>query len=146
MTEARFESFEDFWPYYVGEHRDPLCRALHYVGTTLAIGTVATAALTANPAWLLLTPVVGYGPAWVGHFLIEGNVPATFKHPLWSLRGDLKMLRLALEGRMAQEVERLHPSVSPEILEEPRAAVRPETQAAPPAGHVHGNGAAHTHA
>ena len=89
------ESFEEFWPFYVGEHRDPLCRALHYVGTSLAIGTVATAVLTANPSWLLLTPVVGYAPAWFGHFLIEGNVPATFKHPLWSLRGDLRMLRLA---------------------------------------------------
>jgi hypothetical protein len=132
MTEARFESFEDFWPYYVGEHRDPLCRALHYAGTTLAIGTVATAVLTANPAWLLLTPVVGYGPAWVGHFLIEGNVPATFKHPLWSLRGDFKMLRLAIEGRMAAEVERLHPSVTPESLGETRAAARTE---------VHANGA-----
>jgi hypothetical protein len=110
MSEARMQSFEEFWPYYVGEHRDPRCRALHYVGTTLALGTVATAALTLNPGWLLLTPVVGYAPAWIGHFVIEKNRPATFKYPVWSLRGDFKMLSLALQGKMADEVERLYPS------------------------------------
>src|SRR5579871_4352260 len=110
MTESRYQSFEEFWPYYVGEHKDPLCRALHYVGTSLAIGTVATAVLTANPSWLLLTPVVGYGPAWIGHFFVEHNRPATFKYPLWSLRGDFRMLSLALKGKMAAEVERLHPT------------------------------------
>jgi hypothetical protein len=109
---TRFQSFDEFWPYYVGEHKDPLNRALHYAGTTMAIGTVAAAALTGNPGWLLLAPIVGYGPAWVGHLLIEGNRPATFEHPLWSLRGDLKMLALAIEGKMAAEVERLHPSPS----------------------------------
>jgi hypothetical protein len=122
MTESRIQTFEEFWPYYVGEHRDPVCRALHYVGTSLAIGTVATAVVTANPTWLLLTPVVGYVPAWVGHFLIEGNVPATFEHPLWSLRADFRMLRMALEGRMAAEVERLYPSEPGEPAERPRPA------------------------
>ena len=132
MTEARFQTFEEFWPFYVGEHRDPVCRALHYVGTTLALGTVATAAITANPTWLLLTPVVGYGPAWFGHYIIEGNVPATFKHPLWSLRGDLRMLSMALQGRMAAEVERLYPSEIDQVAPKPREA--------PPA-HLHVNGA-----
>ncbi len=107
MSAAEFESFEDFWPFYVREHSDPLNRALHYVGTTMVIGTVATAAITLNPAWLLAAPIVGYGPAWIGHFLIEKNKPATFKHPLWSLRGDFKMYFLALRGKMGAEVERV---------------------------------------
>ena len=109
MSEARIQSFDEFWPFYLGEHRDPRCRALHYVGTTLAIGTVAAAAVTVNPAWLLLTPVVGYAPAWFAHFVIEGNRPATFKYPLWSLRGDLKMLSLALAGKIGEELGRLPP-------------------------------------
>ncbi len=134
MTPPRFETFEDFWPYYVGEHQDPLCRALHYVGTSLAIGTVATAVLTANPSWLLLTPVVGYGPAWIGHFMFEGNKPATFKHPLWSLRGDLRMFKLALQGRMAAEVERLHPTPDAEPPTEPKPVATRQPE-------VHANGA-----
>ena len=104
---AGIETFEDFWPHYVHAHRNPVNRALHYVGTTAALGTVVTAAATLNPAWLLLTPIAGYGPAWVGHFVFEKNKPATFDHPLWSLRGDFKMYFLALRGRMQAEVDRV---------------------------------------
>ena len=106
MSDDRIESFDEFWPYYVREHQDPLNRALHYVGTTLVIGTVATAAVTLNPAWLLAAPVVGYGPAWIGHFFIEKNKPASFKYPAWSLVADFKMYGLALRGKMAEELER----------------------------------------
>ncbi len=100
-------TFDDFWPHYVHAHRNPVNRALHYAGTSAALGSVAAAALTLNPAWLLLAPVAGYGPAWIGHYVFEKNKPATFQHPLWSLRGDLKMFSLALRGRMRAEVERL---------------------------------------
>lgn len=100
-------SYDEFWPHYVHAHRNPVNRALHYAGTTAAIGTVAAATVTLNPAWLLLTPVVGYGPAWIGHFVFEKNKPATFDHPLWSLRADFKMLGLALRLKMRAEVERV---------------------------------------
>jgi hypothetical protein len=107
MNAPRMDSFDDFWPHYVHAHRDPRSRALHYAGTTAVLGTVAAAALTFNPGWLLLAPVVGYGPAWVGHFVFEKNRPATFEHPLWSLRGDFKMYFLALQRKMGAEVERV---------------------------------------
>lgn len=123
MSESSFQSFEEFWPFYLGEHKDPLNRGLHYVGTSLAIGTVAAAVVTVNPTWLLLTPVVGYAPAWIGHFVVEGNRPATFKHPLWSLRGDLKMLSLALAGRIHDELDWLH------VLEPAAAAAAPKAEA-----------------
>jgi hypothetical protein len=101
------QSFEEFWPQYVHAHRDPRNRALHYLGTTAVLGTFAASALTLNPAILLALPVVGYGPAWIGHFVFEKNRPATFDHPLWSLRGDFKMYFLALRRRMGSEVERI---------------------------------------
>jgi hypothetical protein len=107
LAMADINNFDEFWPHYVHAHRSKMNRALHYVGTTAALGAVATAAVTLNPAWLLLAPVAGYGPAWVGHFFFEQNRPATFEHPLWSLRGDIKMYSLALRGKMRAEVERL---------------------------------------
>jgi hypothetical protein len=110
----RIDTFDEFWPHYVHAHRNPANRLCHYVGTTAMLGTVATAAVTLNPAWLLLAPVAGYGPAWFGHFVFERNKPATFQHPLWSLRGDFKMCLLALRGRMGDELERICGDLPPD--------------------------------
>ena len=112
MTE-RIQSFEAFWPYYVGEHRSPVCRAVHYVGSLLAPATLLSVLSTGSWTALPLVLLAGYGPAWFGHFIIEKNRPATFTYPVWSLRGDFKMLGLALRGRMADEVTRLYGSVHP---------------------------------
>lgn len=105
--QEHIDTFEEFWPHYVHAHRNPINRMCHYVGTTAAIGSVATAAMTFNPLWLLAAPVAGYGPAWFGHFVFEKNRPATFRNPIRSLRGDFKMYLLALRGKMADEVERI---------------------------------------
>jgi hypothetical protein len=102
--QERIETFDDFWPHYCAAHAHRANRMAHYIGTTAVLGTVAAAALTLNPAWLLLAPVVGYGSAFIGHFVFEGNKPATFEHPLWSLRGDFRMYGLALRGKMGHEV------------------------------------------
>jgi hypothetical protein len=106
MSEShpRLQSFEEFWPFYVSQHLNPTGRKLHFVGTTLALGCLAMAPL--RPGALLLAPVVGYGFAWVGHALFEKNRPATFTYPLWSLRGDLRMWRLMVAGKMEPELER----------------------------------------
>jgi hypothetical protein len=111
MSEERIQSFEEFWPFYLREHSNPLCRALHYAGTTAALGTVAAAAITLNPAWLLATPIVGYGPAWIGHFFIEKNKPASFKYPVWSFMGDFKMLACFLRGRIDEELAKAQAQV-----------------------------------
>lgn len=137
---ARFSSFAEFWPYYISEHRDPRCRALHFVGTTaffavlascifatplrMAAALLLSAALVfatrhmdarrssapvllavivvnavANPA-VLAGVVCAYGGAWVGHFVIEKNRPATFTYPMWSLAGDFRMYGWMLRGRL----------------------------------------------
>ena len=101
----RYATYEQFWPFYVSQHRNPTNRQLHFVGTALVLACVA-AALIVSPVWLVVAPVAGYGFAWVGHFFFEKNRPATFIYPLWSLRGDFRMFRLTLLGRMALELER----------------------------------------
>jgi hypothetical protein len=100
--------FATFWAFYVGEHRKPLCRVLHYIGTATFLA--ATVSAIAGRSWphLLLGIVAAYAFAWVGHFRIEGNRPATFRYPLWSLRADFKMFFWFVTGRMDREVTRLY--------------------------------------
>ncbi|MDP2307354.1 MAG: DUF962 domain-containing protein [Pseudomonadota bacterium] len=99
-TDRVFRDFEEFWPYYLGEHALALNRWLHFGGTTAVLLTAAAAVLTLNPYLFLALPIVGYGPAWIGHFIIERNRPATFQHPLWSLRGDFRMYGMMWRGRL----------------------------------------------
>lgn len=107
MSESRIQSFAEFWPFYVREHSVPACRALHFIGSTLVLVVVAAAA-TFNWWFLLAAPVVGYGFAWVGHFAIEKNKPASFSYPVWSFLADWKMWAMMLAGRMGTEVEKAH--------------------------------------
>ena len=100
-------TFATFWPVYLGEHRRAGCRLLHY-GSALATLALVLAAAWLRAGWLLLAiPVSAYGLAWVGHFYIERNRPATWSYPWWSLRAELRMARLAMTGRLAAEMERL---------------------------------------
>jgi hypothetical protein len=101
----RLRTYEEFWPYYVSEHSKPATRALHVFGTALVLLALA-AAVFVSPWWLLVAPVAGYAPAWIAHFFVEKNRPATFTYPLWSLRGDFRMFALTLRGRMGAELER----------------------------------------
>jgi hypothetical protein len=140
MSAARFSSFNEFFPYYLGEHRNPACRRLHFIGTAgffalfgwtawsaretfwpyllaflvlglagnfverrrnaapvllgiLALGVYAQPLLLAGVVW-------AYGFAWVAHFKIEHNRPATFVYPLWSLLGDFRMWGLMATGKL----------------------------------------------
>jgi hypothetical protein len=108
VVNQQLRSFGEFWPYYVSQHRHPTNRALHFLGTSLALAALA-AALRLGPLWLVALPLAGYGPAWVGHFFFERNKPATFQYPLWSLLADFRMYGLTWAGRMAAEVERCSP-------------------------------------
>ena len=106
-TSERIQTFEEFWPYYVGEHAKKSTRTLHFVGTTAAV-TCAAAGLLLGKRWLLaVAPLCGYGPAWVSHFFIENNRPATFKYPLWSLKADFVMWGKIARGEMDEEVRRV---------------------------------------
>lgn len=100
MKTSGFANFEEFWPYYLSEHKNALNRRLHFVGTTLFLGAAMTALVRMEPGLLLLSPLFGYGFAWVGHFGVEKNRPATFRHPLWSLMGDFRMYGRMWRGQL----------------------------------------------
>jgi len=101
----RIESYAEFWPYYLREHSLLSCRVLHYAGTLGSLVMLGVALYT--NLWLLLAvPLCGYAPAWIGHFFIEKNRPATFTYPLWSLVSDFRMFALAMSGRLGPELDR----------------------------------------
>jgi len=140
MSSPRLSSFSEFFPYYLGEHRNPTCRILHFFGTA-GFFAVVGASLWSRPAqfglallamvalgivgdlierrrnaapallamivigvaaqpWILVGVVWAYAFAWIGHFKIEHNRPATFVYPLWSLLGDFRMWGLMARGRL----------------------------------------------
>jgi len=98
--QARYASFREFYPFYLSEHNDRICRRLHFVGSTLVVAVLLAAILTQHWVWLLALPVLGYGFAWVGHFFFEHNRPATFTYPLYSFAGDWVMWAQMLTGRL----------------------------------------------
>lgn len=105
-TQSAINNFDDFWPYYLRAHLNPRCRALHYIGTTLSLLCLGLCFVTNSMWWLLVGVILGYGFAWIGHFFVEGNKPAAFKRPLWSLYGDYKMYGLWLAGALDPHLKR----------------------------------------
>ena len=102
---AEYRSFSEFWPHYLREHSKPRTRAFHYAGTSLVVLIAAAAAATGSWRLLIAMPVAGYAFAWAGHAAIERNRPATFTHPLWSLRADFRMWWLWLTRRIGHELD-----------------------------------------
>ncbi len=93
-------SFKEFWPLYLKDHSHPTSRKLHFIGTSLAILLFAASIVKLSGLLLFAAILVGYAFAWVGHFFIEKNKPATFKHPWLSLMGDFKMWYLMLTRKI----------------------------------------------
>lgn len=98
--EHRYQSFAEFYPFYLSQHENRTCRRLHVIGSVCVLALLGYAVATQSWAWLLLLPVVGYGFAWVGHFRFERNKPATFQYPLYSLMGDWVMFWQTLTGKL----------------------------------------------
>jgi len=102
----RISTYREFWPYYLREHAQPATRSIHLLGTAVATACLITLILTGN-AWFLPAVLLGgYGPAWLAHFVVEHNKPATFRYPLWSLVSDYRMAFAWLTGRLGQELRK----------------------------------------
>jgi hypothetical protein len=106
MSDMRIATFKEFWPFYLGEHSLPSTRVMHFVGSWIALFNVVGFGLTLRPWYLLAALLSGYAFAWVSHFFIEKNRPATFTYPLWSFAADWKMWAFMLAGKLPAELER----------------------------------------
>jgi hypothetical protein len=101
---GQFSNLDEFWPFYLAQHLNPTNRRLHFAGTTMAVILVPLSILLRKPTLLAAAAVVAYGLAWIGHFFFEHNRPATFKHPLLSLKGDFRMYRMMWTGALDEEI------------------------------------------
>lgn len=99
-----FTTLDEFWPFYVSQHLNPINRTLHAYGTSLALLLAASALIWQAPSLAVLAVVVAYAFAWIGHFFYEKNRPATFTYPWLSLRADFRMYRLTLLNEMDAEI------------------------------------------
>jgi hypothetical protein len=116
---TEFETFEDFFPYYVSQHSKPATRWFHFAGTHLGAAQLILALARRKPALIAAAPVISYGLAWFSHFVIERNKPATFGHPVWSFRGDMLMLARMWQGRDSELS-----LIAAEVLAENRPGIR----------------------
>jgi hypothetical protein len=99
-TTVPIRSYAAFFPHYLRQHANPLCRRFHYVGTSGALVCLVGFVVSGDWRAVALGIGFGYGFAWVGHFFVEHNRPATLCHPIWSLMADHHMGWLALTGRL----------------------------------------------
>jgi hypothetical protein len=99
--DKRIKSFDAFYRYYLSEHQNRTCRALHFTGTFLVFVLSFFAVYLSESYLWWFVPLMGYGFAWVGHYFFEKNRPATFTYPVWSLLSDFRMFFDILFGRIS---------------------------------------------
>ncbi len=96
----KYQSFAEFYPFYLGEHQNIICRRLHFIGSSLSLLLATYTVFTQQWILLILVPVAGYAFAWIGHYFFEKNTPATFTYPIYSFMGDWVMFKDILIGRI----------------------------------------------
>ncbi|MCP5160855.1 MAG: DUF962 domain-containing protein [Hahellaceae bacterium] len=101
-----FQSFAEFYPYYLQQHSNRVCRWLHVVGLLSAISLLVAAGWTGQFLYAGCAPLIGYACSWTGHFVFEKNKPATFGYPLYSLMGDFRMVAETLGSLFGAEARR----------------------------------------
>ena len=97
----KYTTFREFYPFYLTEHSNRTCRRLHFLGSTLSLVCLALFISSGKVWWIAAALLVGYGCAWIGHFVFEKNRPASFKQPLYSFMGDWVMYKDIWTGRIA---------------------------------------------
>ncbi|MFN0256506.1 Mpo1-like protein [Pedobacter ureilyticus] len=101
MSEKKFKSLQEFYPFYLSEHQNTTSRVLHFIGTFLVIISLIGGLLFHDLRFIIAVPFLGYGFAWVGHFFFEKNKPATFQYPGYSLASDFMLFWDLLNGKQS---------------------------------------------
>lgn len=100
LQNNKYSNFAQFYPFYLSQHRNQTSRRLHFSGSLLIVLLLIYVLATNEWGLLWFAPVIGYGFAWIGHFMFEKNKPATFTYPVYSLLGDWVMFKDMLIGKI----------------------------------------------
>lgn len=103
-------SLQEFWPYYVREHSRAGTRWLHFIGNTNLFIWLLLALYNRSVVLMILAVASSYTFAWIGHFFVERNVPATFRYPLMAAICDIVMYYKMWRWEMDAEVEKYSPA------------------------------------
>ncbi len=106
MKKKEFKTLAEFWPFYLEEHSNKLNRGLHFLGSSFALFFLVQFFLTFNFYFLIIALVSGYSFAWLGHFFIQKNKPATFKYPIKSFISDWKMFVYTFSFQIDKELKK----------------------------------------
>lgn len=99
MEPPRIATFAEFYAFYLQEHSRRGTRILHFCGTGAGLICLAVGVDQGRPWWIGLGLILGYAFAWVSHFFIERNRPATFRYPFFSFIADFRLFFELLTGR-----------------------------------------------
>ncbi|MFQ3334200.1 MAG: hypothetical protein ACI8XI_000875 [Woeseiaceae bacterium] len=95
----QYSNFKDFYPYYIQQHKNKYTKLLHFIGAWFFISFISILIYSHEIKYLLFAFLSAYGFAWIGHFFIEENKPATFDYPIYSFMGDCLMFIEILKGK-----------------------------------------------
>lgn len=107
IPQRKFESFKEFYPFYLAKHTKSGTKKLHFLGTSLAIFIWIYALYSGRLILLPLGLAVGYAFAWGSHYFIQKNIPATFQNPVLGFRGDFYLFYELLTGKRDFKDEKL---------------------------------------
>jgi hypothetical protein len=97
---VKFKNFDEFYEFYLIEHSHPTSRKIHLVGSSFFILTIFLSFFF-RLWWLPLVGIVlGYGSAWLSHFVFEKNSPSSFGNPFWSMQAGRKMFFEMATGKL----------------------------------------------
>jgi hypothetical protein len=99
--ELPIKNYQEFYRFYLTEHRNIMSRRLHVVGSSIGLYFFSKAVRKKQAKYVLYGLVAVYANARVGHFVFEKNKPASFKQPFYSFISDWRMLSDVARGRLS---------------------------------------------
>ncbi|MCX4774034.1 DUF962 domain-containing protein [Streptomyces sp. NBC_01285] len=83
MPQQTFDSYEEFWPYYVAMHSRAATRWVHLTGTLTGLAITTYGLARGRKRYAAALPLIGYGTAWPvrGEYRIKRTCVRARKSP-----------------------------------------------------------------